>query len=138
VRFFSRVFLLVLSVPWSAAIAESWLPAYELPSGHVDIDQQSILWSGPLVSWRERQIMVESVQDDGSWRKIRELQWRKQADCQKQQMKILSRAAFSEDDALVDYAGARPAKVVGRAFSSLLPAERKNVEALCNSFSKSR
>jgi hypothetical protein len=131
VRIVSRFFLLVLWVPWAVSNAESWLPAYALPGSQVDIDQQSIVRNGPVVSWRERQVMVEPVQDNRSTREIRELQWRKQADCQKQQMKILSRAAFAEDDALVDYEGARPGKVVGKAFSGLLPAERKNVEILC-------
>ena len=133
-RVCSSFFLFVLWIYCSAANAEAWLPAYALPGSRVDIDQESVVRNGVLVSWREREVMAEPAIDDPSLRAIRELQLRKQADCRKRQMKILSRAAFAEDDGLLAYEGKRPGRVMGRAFSSLPAAERNNVESLCGRF----
>lgn len=128
---FSRVLLMVLLLPTMAAWAESWRPAYDLKGSRVDIDEQSIEKSASLVRWRERQVMLPPVDDPSSLRRVREIQWRKQADCGKRQLKILSHAAFSDDDALVGYEGVRPDRVVGTPFSRLAAVERKSVEALC-------
>jgi hypothetical protein len=131
VRILPVFFLSASFIFCTEAWAESWHLAYELVNSRIEIDDQSIVRNGRLVSWREREVMLQPVIDEDSLRKIREVQWRKQADCQSRQIKILSRTAFSEDDALAGYEGVRPDKVIGRLFSKLAPPERKSVEVLC-------
>ena len=118
-------------MPCAEARAEAWRLAYELKGSRVEIDEQSIEKSGPQITWRERQVMLPPVSEPNSLRMVREIQWRKQADCRKQQVKILSHAAFSEDDALVGYEGVRPSKAIISPFPRLTLPERKSIEALC-------
>jgi hypothetical protein len=127
-----RLFILIVSFNnCDDAWAESWHLAYEQLSSRIEIDDQSIARNGTLISWRERQVMYQPVIDENSLRKIREVQWRKLADCQTRQLKVLSHAVFSVDSALVGYDSVRPNQAIGTPFSKLAPSERKTVEALC-------
>jgi hypothetical protein len=127
-----RLFILIVSFNnCDDAWAESWHLAYEQLSSRIEIDDQSIARNGTLISWRERQVMYQPVIDENSLRKIREVQWRKLADCQTRQLKVLSHALFSVENALVGYDSVRPSQAIGTPFSKLAPSERKTVEALC-------
>jgi hypothetical protein len=128
------VLLLILGILPSvcnSALAETGRLSYELANGRIEVDDSSIERDGTLISWRERQVMREPVIDENSLRKVREVQWRKQADCQMKQVKVLSKTVFSVDDALVSYEGIHPDKAAATPFSKLAPAERRAVEALC-------
>jgi hypothetical protein len=126
------IFILGISTSaCNSALAETGRLAYELANSRIEVEDSSIERDGTLVSWRERQVMRKPVIDENSLRKVREVQWRKQADCQTKQVKVLSKTVFSVDDALVSYEGIHPDKAAATPFSKLATAERRAVEALC-------
>ena len=92
----------------AAGAGESWQAVYEDGSVIVSIDTASVAGAKPLVSFREREILLQPRIDPASMRRIQEIQTRRQADCASRGFSVLSRAAFSEQGTLVYYESTRP------------------------------
>jgi hypothetical protein len=92
----------------AADAGESWQAVYADESTIVSIDTASVAVTKPLVSFREREVMLQPRIDPASMRHIQEIQSRRQADCASRSLSVLSRMAFSEQGTLVYYEATRP------------------------------
>jgi hypothetical protein len=87
---------------------EQWQVMTETPAEVISIDLASFQRSAGIVGFRERHAMRGGQIDASSLRPVREVLVKRLADCSGRRMATLSRAVFSNDDALIDYHAVRP------------------------------
>ena len=91
----------VASVPvWAGG---PWQLTAESPTEIVSIDLSSLERNAARVIFRERHAMQDRQIDPASLRPIREVLIRRMIDCRSRRIATLSRAVFSDDDALIDH-----------------------------------
>lgn len=100
--------LLLAGVMSAARGGEAWQAVYEDAAVRVAVDAASIRREKQTVVFRERHALTVAEVDPESLRRIVEIQYRRLADCGKKRLAVLSRAMFSEQDALVHYEAAKP------------------------------
>lgn len=86
---------------------EVWHELHATADVKVAVDVGSLWREKQLISFRERHVLLTAEVDPESLRRIVEIQYRRQADCEKRRLAILSRAVFSEGDGLVRYEATR-------------------------------
>jgi protoheme ferro-lyase len=103
---------LLLSAGMNAAQGgEAWQAVYEDASIRVAVDAASIRREKQTLIFRERHVLATAEIDPESLRRIVEIQYRRLVDCRKKRSAVLSRAMFSDQDALVHYESSRPGKL---------------------------
>lgn len=100
---------LLLVAAGIAQAGETWRSVYADASVRVAVDMGSIQRDSQTVSFRERHRLAVAEIDPESLRRVVEIQYRRAVDCESRRLAVLSRAVFSDQDALVHYAAARPA-----------------------------
>lgn len=105
--------LLLMLAGWSAGVCaeEVWQQVFADETRVVSVDAASFSRQKQRVVFRERHVLLPPQADPESLRKIAEVQYRRMADCAGRKLTVLSRAAFSETNALVHY----EAVLVGKA-----------------------
>lgn len=103
--------VLLAGIMNAAQCGEAWQAVYEDATVRVAVDAASIRREKQTVSFRERHALTVAEVDPESLRRIVEIQYRRIVDCRKKRLAELSKAMFSEQDALVHYEAARPEKL---------------------------
>ena len=85
-----------------------WQVVIDTPAERVAIDLSSIQASNDHVSFRERHTLRAGQTDPGSLRAMREVLIKQMMDCRGRRIALLSRAVFSDDDAMISYQAVQP------------------------------
>ena len=85
----------------------TWRVVAETPRETVSIDFDSLQRNAGRVSFRERRVMLGMQTDPNSLRPMREVLSRRVIDCRARRIATLSRAVFSDDDAMIDHQATR-------------------------------
>ena len=107
-----RILLLLLLSGWSAGLyaQEAWKQVFMDETLVVSVDVASFSRQKQNVIFRERHVLSPPQTDPDSLRKIVEIQYRRMANCVDRKLAVLSRAAFSENNALLQYEAFRVGK----------------------------
>lgn len=108
-NFFALAILPAVILPAAARAGEAWQPLYEDGLIRVAIDAASLSRASQAVRFREREVLLKPAMDPAAMRPIREIQYRRQADCASRRLSVLSRAVFSEQGTLMLYESVQPA-----------------------------
>lgn len=98
-----------------------WRVVAESGSESVLIDFGSLQRSAGQVSFRERRIVRDGQAHSGSLRPVRDVLAKRLADCRGRRIATLSRAVFSDNDALIDHQATRPHQAVWQPVPSADP-----------------
>lgn len=90
-----------------SAQAENWQKVSEDAAQISSIDRDSFRVEAGQIWFREKHVILNQQVDPGSLRRIREIQERRLADCDKKRIATASRAVFGDDDALIVYSAFR-------------------------------
>ena len=91
----------------AGATGGTWRIVAETPGEAVSIDFASLQRKGERVSFRERRVMRGTQTDPNSLRPMREVLSKRMIDCRTRRITTLSRAVFSDDDAMIDHQATR-------------------------------
>jgi len=116
----------VLVMPAGAADG-TWRIVAETPGEAVSIDFASLQRKGERVSFRERRVMRGTQTDPNSLRPMREVLSKRMVDCRTRRITTLSRAVFSDDDAMIDHQATRLQQAVWQP----VPIEDPVFKPLC-------
>lgn len=98
----------VLAFPaWGDA---RWQVMTESPAETVSIELSSLERVADRVSFRVRHALRDGQLEPGSQRTMREILSKRMVDCRGRRMAILSRAVFSDNDAIISYQAVHPQK----------------------------
>ena len=115
----------LLVVPaWADGV---WRVVAETPRETVSIDFDSLQRNAGRVSFRERRVMLGMQTDPNSLRPMREVLSRRVIDCRARRIATLSRAVFSDDDAMIDHQATR----LNQAVWQPVPAEDRVFKQMC-------
>ena len=115
----------LLVVPaWAGGM---WRVMAETPRETVSIDFDSLQRNAGRVSFRERRVMLGVQTDPNSLRPMREVLSRRVIDCRARRIATLSRAVFSDDDAMIDHQATR----LNQAVWQPVPAEDRVFKQMC-------
>lgn len=100
----------LLATPaWAAT---GWLVVQQTPALTVAVDTASLERLADGVRFRERHSLRGGQPDPHSRRTIREMLHKRQIDCRARRIATLSRAVFSDHDALIEHHAVRPRDAV--------------------------
>ena len=85
-----------------------WQVVKETPAEIISIERSDLQHGTGRVSFRERHVFRGRQIDPDSLRPIREILVKRMADCPGRRIATLSRAVFSDDDAMINYRAVRP------------------------------
>jgi hypothetical protein len=85
-----------------------WQMVAETPAEVIAIDPSSFQRSAERVSFRERRTLRDGQIDASSLRPLREVVVKRMVDCRRYRIATLSRAVFSDGDALIDHQAVLP------------------------------
>ena len=105
----------------------TWRVVAETPRETVSIDFDSLQRNAGRVSFRERRVMFGVQTDPNSLRPMREVLSRRVVDCRARRIATLSRAVFSDDDAMIDHQATR----LNQAVWQPVPAEDRVFKQMC-------
>lgn len=105
----------------------AWRVVAETPREAVSIDFDSLQRNAGRVSFRERRVMLGMQTDPNSLRPMREVLSRRVIDCRARRIATLSRAVFSDDDAMIDHQATR----LNQAVWQPVPAEDRVFKQMC-------
>ena len=105
----------------------TWRVVAETPCETVSIDFDSLQRNAGRVSFRERRAMLGVQTDPKSLRPMREVLSRRVIDCRARRIATLSRAVFSDDDAMIDHQATR----LNQAVWQPIPAEDRVFKQMC-------
>lgn len=107
-----RILLLLVLSGWSAGLyaQEAWKQVFMDETLVVSVDVASFSRQKQSVVFRERHVLSPPQTDPDSLRKIVEIQYRRMANCVDRKLAVLSRTAFSENNALLQYEAFRAGK----------------------------
>ena len=105
----------------------AWRVVAETPRETVSIDFDSLQRNAGRVSFRERRVMLGMQTDPNSLRPMREVLSRRVVDCRARRIATLSRAVFSDDDAMIDH----QATHLNQAVWQPVPAEDRVFKQVC-------
>lgn len=86
----------------------TWQVMADLPDRVISVDLSSLQRSDGRVSFRERHVMRGEQFNPNSLRPMREVLARRVVDCRDYRVATLSRAVFSDGDAMIEYQAVRP------------------------------
>jgi hypothetical protein len=102
----------------------AWQVATESPEEIVSIDLSRLERDVARISFRERHVVRGRQIDSASLRPIREVLLKRMIDCRSRRIATLSRAAFSDDDALIDHRAVHPRQAEWKAIAREDPVFR--------------
>lgn len=102
----------------------TWRVVSDRPNEVVSIDLASLQRNAGRVDFREQRRMREVQLHSGSQRPVRAILSRRAFDCERRRMATLSRAVFTDDDALIEHQAVRPQQAVWHALPRDEPAFR--------------
>ncbi len=88
--------------------AHGWQVVNETPEAVVSVDLASLERDAGVVSFRERHALRSGKIDPGSLRPLREELHKRVIDCSRMRVATLSRAVFTDNDAMVDHMAVKP------------------------------
>jgi hypothetical protein len=100
--------LVALAMAMPAWASGSWQVVMDTPAEVVAIDLSSFQAGPAHVSFRERRTLRGGQIDPGSLRPIREVLIKQMLDCRGRRTAMVSRAVFSDDDAMISYQAVQP------------------------------
>ncbi|MFO7541343.1 MAG: hypothetical protein R6W97_00845 [Thiobacillus sp.] len=95
-----------------AGANSTWQVVDDMPERVISIDLSSLQRSGGHVSFQERHVIRGEQLNLNSLRPMREILLKRVIDCRDFRMATLSRAVFSDGDALIEYRAMRPGQAV--------------------------
>ncbi|MDP1864246.1 MAG: hypothetical protein Q8K52_10110 [Thiobacillus sp.] len=95
-----------------------WQVMAESPSETTSIELSSIARTAHRVSFRVRHALRGGQMDLSTQRPMREILARRMVDCRSRRVATLSRAVFSDNDALIHYQASQPAKAEWAAMTA--------------------
>ena len=116
----------LLVMPAGAADG-TWRVVADTPGETILIDFASLQRKGERVSFRERRVMRGTQTDPNSLRPMREVLSKRMVDCRARRITTLSRAVFSDDDAMIDHQATRLQQAVWQP----IPIEDPVFKQLC-------
>lgn len=102
--------LLVCLLVLPAWAGGRWQLMSETPAETISIELSSLERGADRVSFRVRHALRDGRVDSSSKRPIREILVKRMVDCSGQRVTTLSRAVFSDHDAMIHYQAVRPAQ----------------------------
>lgn len=90
----------------------------ETPAETLSIELSTLERSADRVSLRARHALRDGSVDSGSQRPMREILAKYWVDCSGRRVATLSRAVFSDNDAMISHQAVRPAKAAWREMDS--------------------
>lgn len=99
--------LLVLLGVWPLSGLAAWQALDESPEGVRMIDLGRVERQGTTIRFHERQVLREGQVDAASLRPMREVLERRVLDCRSRRVATVSRAVFSDQDALIEHRATR-------------------------------
>ena len=109
---------LLVSPAWS----DSWRVVSDRPNEVVSIDLASLQRHAGRVDFREQRRMRDVQLHPGSQRPVRAILSRRAFDCERRRMATLSRAVFTDDDALIEHQAVRSQQAAWQALPRDEPA----------------
>ncbi|MDP3421874.1 MAG: hypothetical protein Q8S10_13255 [Thiobacillus sp.] len=94
------------------------------PNEVVSIDLASLQRNAGRVDFREQRRKRDEQLHPGSQRPVRAILSRRAFDCERRRMATLSRAVFTDDDALIEHQAVRPQQAAWQALPRDEPAFR--------------
>ena len=95
-----------------------WQVIAESPSETTSLELSSIERTAHRVRFRVRHALREGQIDLNTQRPMREILLKRMVDCRSRRVATLSRAVFSDNDALINYQAAQPAKAEWTAMTA--------------------
>lgn len=111
---------LLVSPAWS----DTWRVVSDTPNEVVSIDLASLQREAGRVVFREQRRVWGMQLHPGSQRLVRAILSRRVFDCERGRMATLSRAVFSDNDALIEHQATRPQQATWQPLSRDEPAFR--------------
>lgn len=121
--------LLLWMLAFSAAANGRWEVVVESPAETIALEVSSLDRVADRVSFRLRQVPRDAQFDASSRRPVREILLKHMVDCRSRRMATLSRAVFSDNDAMINYQAVRPLK----AEWALMPQDDLLIKRVCQS-----
>ena len=112
---------LLVSPAWSE---NTWRVVSDSSNEVVSIDLASLQRAAGRVDFREQRRMRDVQLHPGSQRPVRAILSRRAFDCERRRMATLSRAVFTDDDALIEHHAVRPQQAAWQALPRDEPAFR--------------
>lgn len=112
--------LALLVLPVQAG--QTWVSVHEDEHVTVAVDTAGLEQRKKHISFRERHTLKQAQTDPNSLRNIVEIQMRRQVDCARHKLATLSRAMFSDKDALVHYESVKLEQINGTKSAWNAPA----------------
>lgn len=105
----------MLALPaWSNG---QWQVMTETPAETTSIELSSLERGGDHASFRVRHALRDGRVDPGSQRPMREILTKRRVDCRSRRVATLSRAVFSDNDAMINYQAVHPGKAEWQAMT---------------------
>ena len=106
----------VLAFPvWASG---QWQVMTETPAEIISIELSSLERSDGRANFRVRHILRAGQVDPGSQRPMREILSKRRVECSSRRVATLSRAVFSDNDAMIYYQAVHPVKAEWQAMTS--------------------
>ena len=121
--------LLLWMLALSAEANGRWEVMRESPAETIALEASSLDRVADRVSFRLRQVPRDAPLDASSQRPVREILLEHMVDCRSRRMATLSRAVFSDNDAMIHYQAVRPLK----AEWALMPKDDPLLKRVCQS-----
>lgn len=112
---------LLVSPAWPES---TWRVVSDHPNEVVSIDLASLQRNAGRVDFREQRRMRDVQLHPGSQRPVRAILSRRAFDCERRRMATLSRAVFTDDDALIEHQAVRSQQAAWKALPRDEPAFR--------------
>lgn len=116
-----------LWLAWPLAGVAAWQTLDASPEGVRQIDPARVELRGGTLHFHERLLLSAGQIDPASLRPMREVLERRVMDCRARRVATLSRAVFSDQDALIEHRAAQPKA----SDWQVLPDEDPRVRLLC-------
>ena len=94
-----------------------WQVMSETPAETISIELSSLERSANRANFRVRHILRDGQVDPSSQRPMREILIKRRVDCRSRRVATLSRAVFSDNDAMISYQAVRPLKAEWQAMT---------------------
>ena len=102
--------VLVWALAFPVWASGQWRAISETPAETISVELGSLERGADRVSFRVRHTLRDGQVDPSSRRPMREILLKRVADCRSRRVATLSRAVFSDNDAMINYEAVRPAQ----------------------------
>ena len=107
--------LLVCALAFPVWAGGQWRVVSDTPAETISVELSSLERGADRVSFRLRHALRDGQVDQSSRRPVREILAKRMVDCSTRRVATLSRAVFSNDDAMINYQAVRMAQAEWQA-----------------------